>query len=323
MSRTKPIVAVKSGRSDSGTRAAKSHTAAAASSDVVVSALFRQAGIIRVDTLEDLLDTAQVLASQPLPAGNRVAIIGNSGGPGILAADACEGAGLDVRPFTDETDERLRKLLGPNAAVANPVDMIASATPDQYEAVLRIVLAEDDIDSVIVIYTPPMVSSPDEIAAAIAAGAAEATKPIVANFLGSRLVPDALRGTDTDRRIPSFPSPEPAAITLGRITRYAEWRDRDPGTVPQLDDIDRAAARRLVDAELARIEREGAEGWLDLDVAARLLSAYGIPVVPTERVRDEGEATAAAGRCGYPVAPRSLPGRSCTNPTQEACGSDS
>jgi len=251
VSQHKPIVAVKSGRSSAGSRAAASHTAATATSDDVVSALFRQAGVTRVTTLEELLDTAHVLASQPLPAGNHVAIIGNSGGPGILAADACEGAGLEVARLSAGTASQIRALLGPNAAVANPIDMVASATADQYEAVLRLVLQDGQIDSVIVIYTPPMVTAPEPVAEAVARAAAGSTKAVVANFLASRQAPDALLGRDGGRRIPSFPSPEPAAMALGRLTEYAAWRRRDPGTVPALDGIDRDRARAIVEDALA------------------------------------------------------------------------
>ncbi len=251
VSHRKPIVAVKSGRSAAGSRAADAHTAAAATSDDIVSALFLQAGVTRVNTLEELLDTAHVLASQPLPVGNRVAIVGNSGGPGILAADACEGAGLEVASLSEHTLDRLRATLGPHAALTNPIDMVASATAEQDEAVLRLVLEDARVDSVIVIYTPPMVTAPEPVAEAVARAAAGSDKAIVANFLASRRSPSPLRGGDGRRRIPSFPSPEPAAIALGRLTQYAAWRRRDPGDVPTFADVDRDRARAIVDAALA------------------------------------------------------------------------
>lgn len=299
ISRTKPIVAVKSGRSPSGTRAARSHTASAASPDVVVSALFAQTGVIRVDTLEELLDVTQVLASQPLPRGERVAIVGNSGGPGILAADACEAAGLEVARLSAGTATRLRELLGPNAAVANPVDMVASAGPEAYEAALGLLIEDDNIDAVIVIYTPPMVSRPEEVAAAVARAARAADKPVIANFLASRDVPEPLLGHDGLRRIPSFTSPEPAARALGRVARYAAWCRRDPGTVPALDIVNRGYARTMVEANLGNGD---GHRWLDLDVAASLLGWYGIPVAPTRWALDADQAVARADALGYPVA---------------------
>src|SRR5690606_35085645 len=130
VARRKPIVAVKSGRSEAGVRAASSHTAAMASPDVAVDALFRQTGVIRVDTLDEMFDMALLLSSQPLPAGRRVAIVGNSGGPGILATDACDGAGLEIPELGEATQAALRAIIDPNGATANPVDLVASATPE-------------------------------------------------------------------------------------------------------------------------------------------------------------------------------------------------
>jgi acetyl coenzyme A synthetase (ADP forming)-like protein len=280
VSQIKPIVAVKSGRSTAGSRAAALHTAATATSDVVVSALFRQAGVTRVNTLEELLDTAHVFASQPLPQGNRVAIVGNSGGPGVLAADACEGAGLEVARLSAHTASHLRSMLGPNAAVANPIDMVAAATPDQYESVLRLVLEDTQIDSVIVIYTPPMVNAPEPVAEAIARAVAGSPKPVVANFLASRRAPIELLGRDGGRRIPSFPSPEPAAMALGRLTEYAAWRRRDPGAVPEVDGIDREAARAVVEEAIARAADDEPVA-LSPERTAKLLEAYGISVAAT------------------------------------------
>jgi acetyl coenzyme A synthetase (ADP forming)-like protein len=158
---SKPILAVKSGRTHAGTRAAASHTAALASSDVATDALFRQAGVVRVDTLAELLDTAQVLVHQPRPPGRRVAIVSNGGGPGILASDACEGAGLEVPELSAATQESLRGFVSPDASTANPVDVIASATAATYERAIRAVLADPDVDSVIVIFVPPLVTEPD------------------------------------------------------------------------------------------------------------------------------------------------------------------
>ncbi|WP_334143772.1 bifunctional acetate--CoA ligase family protein/GNAT family N-acetyltransferase [Rhabdothermincola sp.] len=311
VSQRKPIVAVKSGRSASGVRAASSHTAAAASPEVAVSALFHQTGVIRVDTIDELFDMAQVLVSQPLPDGPRVAIVGNSGGPGILAADACDGAGLDVVVLAPQTREALRALLGPNASVTNPVDMVASATPAHYEQALRLVLADENVDAVIVIFTPPLVTRADEVAEAIASAAEGATKPVLANFLASRDVPAALQGgSEGRRRIPSFPTPEPAARALGRLVRYAAWKRRDPGRVPVFADIDRGRARQVVDAVLARAGVAAAEAgvWLDAGEAVTLLRAYGLAVLEVHPVSSADDAAAVAERIGFPVAVKAAAG---------------
>jgi acetyl coenzyme A synthetase (ADP forming)-like protein len=319
LSMQKPIVAVKSGRTVAGTRAASSHTAAAASPDAAVDALFHQTGVIRVDTLAELFDMADVLASQPLPEGDRVAIVGNSGGPGILAADACTGAGLDITALHEETQQALRSLLGSNASVSNPVDMVASATPAHYETAIRLVLTDPNVDAVIVIFTPPLVTRADDVAEAVASAAEGSTKPVIANFLASRDVPPALQasGDGTRRRIPSFTSPEPAAIALGRAARYARWRRRDLGSVAAFEDIDHGRARALVAAALGGPVASAMDGptgdarsagrWLDIADASELVECYGIKVAGVARVADDDEAVAAAERLGYPVAVKASP----------------
>jgi len=154
ISRKKPIVAVKSGRTRAGSRAAGSHTAALAASDTAVDALFRQSGVIRADTIDEMFDIAACLEAQPLPAGRRVAVVTNAGGPGILAVDACEAAGLRVAPFTDATRDRLTAFLPAEASVGNPVDMVASAGPEEYRRAIEVALTAEDTDALIVIYTP-------------------------------------------------------------------------------------------------------------------------------------------------------------------------
>jgi acetyl coenzyme A synthetase (ADP forming)-like protein len=297
VSRKKPIVAVKSGRTTAGSRAASSHTAALASPDIAVDALFRQTGVIRVDTLEQLFDVAQVLVHQPLPAGSRVAIVGNAGGPGILATDAAEGAGLEAPELSALTQTELRSFLPGAAAVRNPVDLIASASADDYERALRAVLADDGVDAVIVIFIPPLVTQPDDVARAIATAAAGATKPVLAGFLAMEGTPQALRAGP--RAIPSFRYPESAAHALAHAVTYARWRQRLEGAVPTFGDVDVRAARSLVAAAL----RDLPSGtWLETDVIADLLAAYGIPLVATVGASSPEEAVATADRLGYPVA---------------------
>jgi acetyl coenzyme A synthetase (ADP forming)-like protein len=299
ISRTKPIVAVKSGRSAAGTRAAGSHTAAAATPEAAVEALFRQAGVIRVDTLEELFDVAQVLASQPLPPGRRVAIVGNSGGPGILAADACEAVGLQVPELSAATQQALAAFLPVGAALRNPVDLIASASAEDYERALRIVLDDPATDAAVVVFTPPLVTEAADVAAAVARVATSAgDKPVVANFLAMSTPPAALAGPD-GRRVPAFPFPEGAVRALGRVAQHAEWRRRDPGHVPEVSDVDTDGAAARVSAFLAA-RSEG--GWLDGPEAAALVGDYGIPTLRTVAAADAHEAVSVAERLGYPVA---------------------
>src|SRR6185312_16717941 len=162
-----------------GARAASSHTAALATSDAAVDALFWQAGVLRARTLEELLDAAALLASQPLPRGNRVAVLTNAGGLGILCADACEGAGLHVPEFEDATRAALREVLPAEASTANPVDLLGSATAESYATVLPIVLADPGVDAVIVLFVPPVVATAVDVSAAIARGAAGSEKPVL------------------------------------------------------------------------------------------------------------------------------------------------
>jgi acetyl coenzyme A synthetase (ADP forming)-like protein len=299
--RTHPIRPVKSGRTQAGTRAAGSHTAALASSDVAVDALFRQAGVIRVDKLEELFDAAQVLAHQPLPQGRRVAIVSNGGGPAILAADACAGAGLEVPELSSETQATLRDFASPDASVRNPIDLVASATATTYERALSTVLTDEQVDAVIVIFVPPLVTQPDDVARAIRAAVCEAgPKPIVACFLGRHGIPDALRSTQPDERsIPSFAFPESAAAALGHAAGYGAWRRRPEGAVPDLPGMDTERARAVVG------ERVGAApggAWLDPAAAATLCDCFGVPVVRTLLVATASEAVDAAEEVGYPVA---------------------
>jgi acetyl coenzyme A synthetase (ADP forming)-like protein len=297
VARRKPIVAVKSGRSQAGSRGASSHTAAMASPDRAVDALFRQTGVIRVETMEQLFDTAAVLAHQPLPRGRRVAIVGNSGGPGVLAADACEAAGLHVPELSDATQAALAACLPPAAGVRNPVDMMASAGPATYQEAVRILLADAAVDAVIVVCTPTHAAPIPAIAAALAEVAAEPSgKPLVANLVGVEGIPEPLRG---ERAVPCFPFPETAAQALARAVWYGEWRDRPLGEMPAVTGIDLRPSRPLVADFLAA---NPAGGWLDPVTAADLLASFGIPVTPLVAVGSASEAAEAAAGIGGPVA---------------------
>jgi acetate---CoA ligase (ADP-forming) len=302
LARTKPIVAVKSGRTAAGSRAASSHTAALAAADVAVDALFRQAGVIRVDTLDELLSTAMVLAHQPLPSGRRVAIVSNAGGPGILAADACVGAGLEVVELDAATQTALREIASSGASVRNPVDLVAGATAGQFEAALRITLADGTVDAVLAIFVPPLVTRAEDVARAIAnAAEPEQDKPIVACFLGHSGVPDLLRGADGRRTIPSFAFPESAAHALGRVADLADWRRRPPGSVPVLAGVDPPGARSIIQAALDATTRARGS-WLDANDTAAVLGRFGIPVVAYRTATDAAQAAVAARELGYPVA---------------------
>ncbi len=313
IARTKPIVAVKSGRSAAGSRAASSHTAALASPDVAVDALFRQAGVIRVDTLDELLATAMLLAHQPVPGGRRVAIVSNAGGLGVLAADACAGARLEVPELGASTQDALRSLVARDATVRNPIDLVAGATAEQFGAAMRTVLLDDSIDALLAIFVPPLVTRAEDVARAMA-GAAESAgeKPVVACFLGQAGVPAELRGDEMHRTIPSFAFPEAAAHALGRVADLADWRRRPAGHVPEFTDVDLDGARAIVAKALAAVTGVAEAGepapdqplgaWLDQEDAGALLSCFGIPVVGFSVARSPEAAADAAAALGFPVA---------------------
>ena len=288
----KPIVVVKAGRSKSGARAASSHTGAMATDDAVVDDLLRQAGVIRTNTLEEMFDVATLLANQPLPAGRRVAIITNAGGPGILAADACEAAGLTLAPLSEATMSQLREFLPAAASVTNPVDMIASATTAQYAKTLDAVLEDETVDAVIAIYIPVIPTDAPNVAATIRESAARAHgKTIVATFMSVQGVPAPLAP------VPAFPFPERAAAALGRAVKYAEWRRKPAGHVALFADIDERKLRSIVDERLAT-----GGGWLDAISTRELLSASGIEAPGLELVADREDAVDAAIRMDFPVA---------------------
>lgn len=297
ITKRKPIVAVKSGRSLAGERAASSHTAALASPDVAVDALFRQCGVIRVDTLDELFGAAQVLEHQPLPPGRRVAIVTNGGGPGILAADACAARGLTVPELGADTQAALRTIAPAHGTVSNPVDLVASASAETFERSLEVVLADPEVDAVLVIFVPPLVTKADDVAHAIARASRTTERPVLACFLGHEGVPEALG--DAPRPVPSFPFPESAVAALGHAADHADWVRRPEGTVPRLEGIDRAAARRLVDDALRDDEGDGR--WLDPAHATELVAAYGVPVATTVHAADIEAAVAAAEQIGFPV----------------------
>jgi acetyl coenzyme A synthetase (ADP forming)-like protein len=292
IARVKPIVAVKSGRSLAGARAASSHSGALASTETAVNALFRQAGVIRTDTLEELFDVANLLAHQPVPKGRRVAILTNAGGPGILAADACEAHGLELPALGDETVSQLRSFLPSAASVANPVDMLASATAEDYRRAMTAVLKDGNVDSLIVIFIPPLLTAPETVAAAIVEAASTAAdKPVLANFMSAEGAPEILD------RIPSYIFPEAAATALGRVTAYGEWRQRPEGTVPVFDDIRADVALAVLEGAL---ERGG--GWLSPVEIDTLFDAVGIAVAKTRYAPDGAGAAEAAAEIGFPVA---------------------
>src|SRR5581483_4017894 len=291
------------GRSAAGARAAASHSAALANLDIAVDALFEQAGVIRTSTLEELFDVAALLSTQPVPAGPRVGVVTNAGGPGILLADACEARGLALPELSPATLDALRTFLPPQAGLANPVDMIASATPEQYARTIAAVGSDPAVDAVVAIYVPPMVTNPEEIARAIARGAGDvpAAKPVLSVFLSSKGAPPLL-GEGPRGKLPAYSYPENAAMALAAAERYGRWRRRPRGTPVRLDRCAETAIRAVIDRVLA-----SADGprWLEAADLAMVLHAAGIPVAAAEQV-SPADAVAAAERLGFPLVAKAI-----------------
>jgi acetyl coenzyme A synthetase (ADP forming)-like protein len=302
VSRTKPILAVKGGRTQAGNRATSSHTGALLSaSDVTIDALFRQAGVIRTDTLAELFDAALLLGSQPLPAGNRVAILTNAGGPAILCADACEAAGLVVPPLPAGVRAELAQFLPAAASTANPVDMLAEANGDDYRHAIGILAGCAEIDSVIVVFTPPLVTQPSEVIRAIHTASKELPRPLplLSVFMSKQSAPRLIHSGDVT--IPHYPFPEEAARALALATGYAVWRATPDEPLPDLDGIDRDRAAAVIAATLAEDP-----GWMAPAAVAELLACYRIPLVETRIAAGARDAGRAAHELGSAVALKAI-----------------
>ena len=299
--RRKPIIAVKSGRTAAGSRAASSHTGALASSDVAVSALFHQAGVIRVDTIEELFDAASLLANQPVPTGDRVGIVTNAGGPAIMAADALEANGLRLPELSDELREEIARKLPEEASARNPVDLIASGGPAEFAHATSLLLEAGEVDSVMAIYVPTSPEGAGEIAEALKGcqRAYDGPVPLLSVFMQEG-AGQALAGSEGERSIPTFGFPEAAALALSRAVAHGEWRKRDSGTEITLDAEPANAIREVVDRALDRLGEGG--GWLESDEVDACLTAAGLRTPRFGVAKSAAEAKEIAARIDGPVA---------------------
>ena len=302
VSRTTPVLTVAVGRSAAGGRLAGARAAKAATPLVTRQALFEQAGMIATANLGELLDTAVLLASQPVPAGGRVGVVSNTRGATVLAADACADAGLHLAGLSADTRRALREILPREAAVAGPVDTTVLVEPDSFRRCLEIVGADPGIDAVLALTTTtaggnlvPQVS------------AARLPVPIVAAALDQVEAVRLLPGPDVDSpAVPAYAYPESAARALGHAARYGTWLASPPGRVPDLAGLRQDRARELVASILADPPRGG---WLPLDPTVELLGCYGVPLADSIGVTTEDDAAAAAARFGGAVALRAdVPG---------------
>jgi len=294
VTRHKPVIMLKSGTTAAGARAASSHTGAIAGSDQAYSAAFHQAGIIRAEHVSELFDLARAFATQPLPKGPNLAIVTNSGGPGILAADAAERSRLIMATLSPSTVAKLQKILPPYAALYNPIDIIGDADSKRFRATLKIVAADEHVHSLLVLLTPTALADVEEIARAVAQVAAESGKPIFGCFMGSRRIEPGRRVL-REAGVPVYDFPEPAIASIEGLARYAEWKAKpEPEIVEMPRDQDKA--RRIMD----EARRWGVRDIVEFQ-AQELMSAYGLPTPETRLARTSEEAAWAAGEIGYPV----------------------
>lgn len=297
----KPIVMVKAGRTEQGSRAASSHTAALAGVDAAVDALALQANLIRAPSLPDMFDVAHLLSSQPLPPGERVAVVTNSGGPAILCVDALSEQGFAIDSLPDPVRQTLHRYLPEAASTVNPVDLIANADADVYHRSVRDLLTAAEVDILVVVYTPVGIATTAEIERAVASAVREARqegatgKPVLACIVGAE---SDSTGIDTgEETVPVFSFPEQVALTLGAVAGYAAGRQRPPGRTFELTSNQRAAVAAALEGA-----RPSAEGWLPLDAARQVLAAAGIGLPSGGVAGDEDAAVGLADDVGYPVA---------------------
>jgi acetyltransferase len=296
VTRHKPVIALKVGRFASGQRAVASHTGALAGQEEAYSAAFRRAGVIRAETSEEMFDWARALAWCPLPRGRALAVLTNAGGPGVIAADALEAQHLPLAPLQDSTLAALRNLLPPAASLHNPIDMLASASPEQYAGSLRLLLADSGVNGVLVILPPPPMYTAEAVAEALIPVIKNADKPVVVALMGEQLIRRAselLRAA----RIPDYRFPERAASALAMLAQRAESLARPPASAVTFTDVQPEVVRSVL-----ATHANGTGGFLSQAEAGQVLTAYGLRVPRIELAQTPEQAAALAGQLGFPVA---------------------
>lgn len=295
--RQKPLLAVKSGRSVAGARAGSSHTGALiAASDVTVGALFEQAGVIRADTLHELFAVAQLVTNQPIPAGDRVAIVTNAGGPGVMCADACQADGVDVTELPSEVQAALAASLASGAAVCNPIDMVAGASPEDYRSTLTTLIRSEACDAILAIYVPTLAAKPSDVATVLREIAEnERRVAIAAVFMTAEPPPLELRSDQVT--VPGYEYPEDASRAIAMAARYGRWRARPESTPASFDDTDNVGAAAIISRELA-----GGGGWMRADRVAELLRCHQLPLTETRFAADADAVSKIAAELDTPIA---------------------
>ncbi|MES0349116.1 MAG: acetate--CoA ligase alpha subunit [Desulfobacteria bacterium] len=294
VSQTKPIIIIKSGTTGAGAKAASSHTGALAGSDHAYRAAFKQSGIIRAESMQSLFSYAMAFASQPLPKGPSLAIITNSGGPGILAADACDRSSLHLTPIRKETADRLREFLPRTASVYNPIDIIGDATLERYEKTLDVVLKDEMLHAVLILFAPTAAVDPEAVAMSIVSLAKDTDKPIITAFMGGKGVRGA-RKIFQNHNIPTYEYPDDAISALDAMLSYRRWREK-PARQYQRFEADTTRVREV----FASIVKQHRHDLIESE-AREILKAYGFRLPANRIARTTNEAVSAASEIGYPV----------------------
>jgi acetyltransferase len=289
-----PVIAIKSGTTQAGTRAIASHTGSLAGSEKAYEAAFMQSGILRATTMEELFDYALAFAYQPLSTGNRIAIVTNAGGPGIIATDAAERSGLALAQFNPETIATLQRDLPPTASVFNPIDVIGDARSDRYRVALAAALADPNVDAVLVLFTPQAGSEPEVTAQVIADLSAGQHKPVITSYMGAASLGPALELLNANR-IPNYAFPERAIAALRAMARQYAWSQQPAGTIATFD-VDRERVR----AVFARVREAGRVELGEIE-AREVIEAYGMRLPQSQLARSPEEAVAIASAIGFPV----------------------
>ena len=294
VTKQKPIIAVKSGRSEAGSRAAVSHTGSLGGSDLAAEAVFNQTGVLRANSIEELFDDAMAFSNQPLPGGNRVAVVSDAGGPAIMAVDELVAQGLRLAEFQTTTVDFMRTWAPAEASLRNPIDLTPQGSLEDYRRALDAVLSDGNVDAALAIYVPPVRVDEMEVARTIWQTAAQHDKPVLCTFLG-RTEASAGFTELVSHGVPSYLFPESAARTLGAMYRYAQFRNRDDGQFRSFE-VDHKRADEIV----RRTIREG-RTWLRDSDALELVEAYGIRIARTRFVGRAEDLPKAARDLGYPV----------------------
>lgn len=292
--KTKPVIIIKSGTTSAGAKAASSHTGALAGSDYAYRAAFKQSGIIRAESMQSLFGYAMAFANQPLPKGPRLAIITNSGGPGILAADACDRSSLHLSPIRKETADRLREFLPPTASVYNPIDIIGDASHERYEKTLEVVLKDDLIHSLLILLTPTAAVNAEAVAQGIASLAKDSDKPIMTAFMGEKQVKRA-REILQGHAIPTYDYPEEAVAALDAMLSYRRWQEK-----PEREYRHFKANTRTVREVFASVIKQHRHDLIESE-AREILKAYRFSLPKGHIARTTKEAVRTALEIGYPV----------------------